>query len=396
MPVNKLRITFTSFLAYFVMSAVISPLGIVTDPIAQHYGIPLTTATATFSYLTAGILAGTLVSFVIFDLVNIKHIILGFSGLACISLASIYLVDLYIFFPLWLFLAGLSCGVNLTAGIIVITNLYTARLRASMMLLTDSFYSMAGVISTFLAGKFLLAQLHWGSAYLLAFAVALVIAFIAWFSSYPAASGRKPAPAEASTDNYWPVEIYLIGAAILVYLTGFVTIYSWIPNYTQEQFGLDPDMAGKLVSRLFLGMFIGQLIMFWLVLKFTPTRVIFISGMFSTLLTFTLWSAGSAAHLVITMFALGLVTGGILKLIIAFGTILVPAPSSRMISFLIFNSALGTAIAPAVSAYIVEKYRMAAALQFTSLCYCIMFALIVISYLSQRRSAKIKNGGISV
>ena len=41
-----------------------------------------------------------------------------------------------------------------------------------MMLLTDSFYSMAGVLSTWLAGKLILHQLHWGSAYLLAFSVA--------------------------------------------------------------------------------------------------------------------------------------------------------------------------------------------------------------------------------
>lgn len=389
MPVNKFRVTLTSFLAYFVMSAVISPLGIVTGPVARHYDLSITVATAGFSYLTAGILVGTLVSFVIFDLVRIKNIILCFSGLNCLSLASIYIVDLYLFFPLWLFLAGLSCGVNLTAGIIVITNTYTAGLRASMMLLTDSFYSMAGVISTFLAGIFILNQLHWSSAYLLAFTVSLLIIFVAWFSSFPTVSKRESTPVDRGASNYWPVEIYLIGASILIYLAGFVTIYTWIPNYTQEQFNLNPDTAGKLISRLFLGMFIGQLIMFFLVLKFSPTRVIFISGLLSTLLTVTLWSVDSVSHLIISVFILGLVTGGMLKLIIAFGTMLVAAPSPKMISYLIFNSALGTAIAPAASALIVERYEMVTALQFTSLCYCMMFALLVFSYISQRRKTRL-------
>ena len=383
----------TSFLAYFVMSAVISPLGIVTDPIARHYDLSITTATAGFSYLTAGILAGTLVSLVIFDLARIKNIILCCSGLTCVSLAGIYIVDLYLFFPLWLFVAGLSCGVNMTAAIVVITNIYSSGLRASMMLLTDSFYSMAGVISTFLAGKFILNQLHWSSAYLLAFSVSLLVALVAWFSSYPATSSRGSNPVSAGAGNYWPVEIYLIGAAILIYLAGFVTIYSWIPNYTQVQFNLDPDMAGKLVSRLFLGMFLGQLVMFFLVLKFPPTRVIFISGLLSTLLTVTLWSADSVSHLTAGMFILGLVTGGMLKLIIAFGTMLVAAPTPRMISYLIFNSALGTAIAPAASSFIVEKYDMVAALRFTSLCYCVMLALLVISYISQRRKTGLAASG---
>ena len=232
--VNKLRITLTCFLAYFVMSAVISPLGIVTGPISGHYDIPVTTATAGFSYLTAGILVGTLVSLVIFDLLRLKHIVLSCSALACVSLACIYLVDSYLLFPVWLFLVGLACGVNMTAAIVVITSIYNSRLRASMMLLTDSFYSMAGVLSTWLAGKFILHQLHWGSAYLLAFSMTLVTICIAWFSSFPSTPRREARHPDDSAGKYWPVEIFLVGAAILIYLTGFVTIYSWIPNFTQR------------------------------------------------------------------------------------------------------------------------------------------------------------------
>ena len=383
---NKLRITLTSFLAYFVMSAVISPLGIVSAPIAGHYDIAVTTATAGFSYLTAGILVGTLVALVIFDLFSLKHIVLGCSGLTCVSLACIYLVDSYPLFPLWLFLVGLACGVNLTAAIVVITSIYNTRLRASMMLLTDSFYSMAGVLSTWLAGRFILHQWHWGSAYLLAFSMTLVIICIAWFSSFPSTSRREARHPDDSAGKYWPVEIFLVGAAILIYLTGFVTIYSWIPNYTQARFHLDADVAGGLVSRLFLGMFTGQLIMFCLALRFSPLRIIFIAGVLATLLSFSLWNVDTASHLTVSMFVLGLVTGGLLKLIIAFGTMLMAAPTPRMISFLIFNSALGTAIAPALSAVIVERYDMMAALRFTSLCYCVMIVLLVMAYVLQRRT----------
>ena len=170
-------------------------------------------------------------------------------------------------------------------------------------------------ITTWLAGKFILHQLHWGSAYLLAFLVALVIILITWFSSFPSTSRRESRQFDGGAGKYWPMEIFLVGAAILVYLTGFVTIYSWIPNFTQARFSLDADMAGGLVSRLFLGMFIGQLIMFCLALK----------------------------------------------------------------------------LAPALSAVIVEKYDMIAALQFTSICYCLMIVLLFGAYLLRRRAAKAGN-----
>jgi len=383
MMMNKYKITLTSFMAYFVMSSLISPLGIVSGPIATHYGISVTAATADFSYLTVGLLLGTVLSFFIFDIARLKTIIVSFSCAICVCLAGMYFVDVYVLFPVWLFIIGIACGVNLTAAIIVISAIYADNLRASMLLLTDSFYSIAGVASTFLAGKFIANELHWSSAYLLAFAVSCLIIVTAALARYPLASRQKQ-PDQEQEKKYWPPGLYLIGAAILIYLVGFVTIYSWIPNYAQAQFSTSAESAGTLVSRLFTGMFIGQLIMFWLVLKFSPTKVVFFSGTLASLLSAALWMVDSTGQLGISMFVLGLVTGGMFKLIIAFGTMLVKEVSPKMISFLIFNSAIGTAIAPAVSAFIVERYAMITALQFTSLCYCLMLLLLYLAHRSSR------------
>ncbi len=66
---------------------------------------------------------------------------------------------------------------------------------------------------------------------------------------------------------------------------------------------------------------------------------------------------------------------------------IVSGPIAGMISFLIFNSALGTAVAPALSAVIVEKYDMIAALRFTSICYCVMIVLLFAAHLLRRRTA---------
>ena len=386
MIANSYKITLTSFLAYFVMSALISPLGIVSSPIAAHYDVSVTAATADFSYLTIGLLLGTVLSFFIFDVARLKTIIIGFSSSICLSLAGMYLVDLYALFPVWLFMIGIACGVNLTAAIIVISAIYTDNLRASMLLLTDSFYSIAGVVSTFLAGKFIADGRHWASAYLLAFVVSALIIVTAFRSLYPATARQKEAGPKYE-NTYWPPGLYLIGMAILIYLAGFVTIYSWIPNYAQAQFAVSAESAGTLVSRLFTGMFIGQLIMFWLVLKFSPTRVVFFSGTLAALLSVALWMVDIIARLGVSMIILGLVTGGMFKLIIAFGTMLVQEIRPKMISYLVFNSAVGTAIAPAVSAFIVEKYAMSTALQFASLCYCTMLILLYLAYISGRKNA---------
>lgn len=388
---NKYKITLTSFMAYFIMSSVITPLGIVTKPISEHYGISITSATADFGYLTFGLMFGTVISFFIFDLLRIRTIIVSFSLSICVSLAGMYFVDLYSLFPVWLFIIGIACGVNMTAAIIVISAVYESNLRASMLLLTDSFYSIAGVISSFLAGKFIVNNLHWASAYFLAFVVALIIASIALTSNYPHTARSEKKETVEYSNARWPLGFFLIGGAILIYLVGFVSIYSWIPNYTQAEFGIDAEMSSALVSRFFTGLFIGQLIMFWLVLNFSPTKVMLISSVLATLLTTMLWNAGTVSVLNISMFALGLITGGMFKLIISFGTTLVKSASPRMISYLVLNSAIGTAIAPAVSSYIVEQFGMNTVLQFVSLCYCIMILLISTAYMLQTRTVVATN-----
>ena len=89
---NRNRITFGSFLAYFVMSAFISPLGLVSGPIAADFQISITAATAVFTYLTTGVLVGTLLAMFIFDFVRIKYVVVGGVLVICCSVVAMYAV----------------------------------------------------------------------------------------------------------------------------------------------------------------------------------------------------------------------------------------------------------------------------------------------------------------
>ncbi len=371
------RITLGSFLAYFVMSAVISPLGLVSGPIAEHFAISITTATAAFTYLTTGVFIGTLVAVFIFDHLRLRTVILGGVALIALAITAIYALDSFVVFSLALAIIGASCGVELSAAAVVIAKLYSERLRASMLLLTDSFYSIAGVASTSLAGVFLARQLHWSSAYLLAFVVTLVIGLIALTGRYPATRADAVEHDDAGSDWNWPAGVHLIGLAMLIYLVGFVSIYSWVPNYAQQSLGAGVEASSEIVSRMFLGMFLGQLIMFFLVLRFSLTRLIVIYASLATLLTVSLWMTTTAPQLELAMLGLGLATGGLFKTVLTYGTTLVSEPSPKMVSYLIFHAGLGTAIAPFLSAQIVEYGDMATALQFATVCYLCTFGLIV-------------------
>lgn len=378
MMLNRAAITLGSFLAYFVMSAIISPLGVISAPIADYYEISLTTATATFTYLTSGILIGTLIAIFIFEFIPIRRIVIGGFVLICGAIYAIYASDIFAVFAFCLGLIGACCGIELSAAAVVISKSFGEKLRASMLLLTDSFYSIAGVLSTLLAGIFLARNFHWSSAYLLAVIASVVIAGIAIFSKYPATMPRETDAKRE--ERSWPASVHLVGGAMLIYLVGFVTIYSWVPNYAQASFGLNVEAASQIVSRFFLGMIIGQLIMFFLVLKFSLQKLITIYAVLATLLTTSLWGVGSAENLEIGMFTLGLVTGGLFKTVLTFGTTLVEYISPKMVSYLIFHAGSGTAIAPFVSSFIVDRLGMSAALQFVSICYLIMVGMLLTSF----------------
>jgi fucose permease len=375
------RITLGGFLAYFVMSAIISPLGVISAPIATYYDISTATATATFTYLTTGILIGTLVAIFIFDFVRLKQVVIGGVILIVACIYAIYAIRIFSVFAVSLGLIGIGCGIELSAAAVVISKSYAEKMRASMLLLTDSFYSIAGVLSTVLAGWFVAREYHWSSAYLLATLASVVIVGLALSSKYP----NTKVDAEKSTlaTENWPISVHLVGVAMLVYLIGFVSIYSWVPNYVQEAFGASVESSGIVVSRFFLGMIIGQLVMFFLVLKFPLRNLIIIYAILATLITTSLWLVGTADHLQLAMLTLGLATGGLFKTVLTFGTTIVNDPSPKMVSYLIFHAGLGTAVAPFISSLIVESWNMSAALQLVSVCYGLMVVLLLLSFMLQ-------------
>lgn len=378
--INTVRITLTSFLAYFVLSAIISPLGIVSQPIALHYGVSVSQATAIFSYFTTGILLGSLMAVFIFDYLKIKWVVILSALLVMASLCGAYAVDSFALLPLFLFFSGLGCGVDLSSAAVVITRSYSEKLRPSMLLLTDSSYSGAASLSTFLASMFVASSHAWFSVYALGVLAVALLLLLALLSTYPA---RNVSVYQGDDNLKWPLSVYSCGAALLFYLLGMVVIYSWVPSYAQTVLGFNSEDAGNLVFQLFSGMFVGQLVLFLLVL-FLPIKLLIIACCVGAVgLSTLLWNSPSFDVSVI-MFCLGLVSGGILKVTIAHGTTLTRESSPKMVSYFLLNTSLGTAIAPALSSWIVDAMGLTKVMMFATLCYAATGFLLLLSFVMTR------------
>ncbi|MGJ8563708.1 MAG: MFS transporter TsgA [Alphaproteobacteria bacterium] len=383
---NKVQITLTSFLAYFLMSSVISQLGIVSGSMALYFDISVGEATALFSYLTTGLLFGSLVAMISFTPLGLKSNILFASALLIAALTCLWKIPHLLLIPAAFTVIGLSCGLLMSAATVVITWCYSDKHRAQMLLITDSFYSSAGVVTGLFAGHMIGRGAYWGSSYILALCVSALILVLALFSKYPSdslpADGNEPAPS-----GPWPPSMLLIGLAIFVYIASFILIYAWVPNYATQAFSATPEQGGALVGRLFSGMFFGQIATFFLVFVLKFRWLITVLAIAALGATCGLWMSETLPQLMVTMLCLGLLTGGILKLLLTLGTLTTPNPSARMISFLFFCTAIGSSFAPAAGAKIVSMYGEKTALMTVSGGYAVTVIILVTALTMMKASS---------
>lgn len=380
---NKIRITLTSFLAYFLMSSVISQLGIVSGSMADYFGISVGEATALFSYLTTGLLFGSLVAMISFKPLGLRNNILLACVLLLAALTTLWRVPQLLLVPAAFSVIGLSCGLLMSAATVVITWCYSDKHRAQMLLVTDSFYSSAGVVTGLFAGHMIGGGAYWGSSYILALGVSALIFGLAFMSKYPSDTLPEDGEAVAVTGR-WPTSMFLIGLAIFVYIASFILIYAWIPNYAAKAFAATPEQGGVLVGRLFSGMFFGQIITFFLVFILKFRWLITVLAVAALAATCGLWMSASLSQLMLIMLCLGLLTGGILKLLLTLGTLTTPNPSARMISFLFFCTAIGSSFAPAAGAKIVSLYDEKTALMTVSGGYAVTVIILIIALIMMR------------
>ena len=120
---NNQRTTLVSFLAYFVMSGMLAPIGIISGPMADLFGEPITDVTSRFSWLTVGNLLGAIFAVVMFEWFSLKFLMVSVYILITFCLLSLNLfIDFSLVGPA-LGIVGWCCGLGLVGAALVFNNL---------------------------------------------------------------------------------------------------------------------------------------------------------------------------------------------------------------------------------------------------------------------------------
>lgn len=378
---NTQRITAASFLTYFVLSAMLAPIGIISTPMAEYFDQSVTDVTKQFSWLTGGNLAGAIAALFVFDHVSLKRLFVGLYAVIAIALFSLFNIETLESARWVLGIVGFGSGIGLAGAAITISHTYNENHRASMLVITDSCFSIAGFVTAWTATWLIGQAFGWSATYQLVGLVAATVFVIAALSEFPATSPVKEPEALTPIDNKigsaWPLSVWLCVASLFLYTLGQYSILFWLPNYTMTALGANAESAGSLVGQFWLGMFFAQMFVAWWVLKIGVRRLVLIGSVTTLLGSLPLWNYSDINGLVIFALIWGFANLAMLKAIISLATLMVEIPSPRLVSLLLLGATSGTAISPFVTSQIVEWTDNHFILMFGSGCYALLLFLML-------------------
>ena len=358
------------------MSGMLAPMGIISGPMADFFEQPVTEITARFGWLTFGILVGAVIALVIFDRVKVRKVLIVVYTCILISLCALLLAPGISWIGPPLGVVGACCGIGLAGAALLISQLYDDERRASMLVITDGSFSVAGIVCSWLAITLIAGNYHWAGVYQFVALIALAVVLLSLTSEFPesGAADRSQAGSEM-----WPLSVWLCIATLFLYTLGQWAFLLWMPNYAESVLGVNRGPAGQLVGQYWTGMFATQIFVSWWVLKIGVRRLVLIVGGTTTLFSIPLWVLTDIELLIVLSAVWGFANLGLLKIVLSFATQMLRVPTGRLVSSLLLGATIGTAVSPWLTSQIVAATSSRFILQFGTACFAVLTVLLMLA-----------------
>ena len=283
-------------------------------------------------------------------------------------------------------LVGMCCGIGLAGAALVISRTYETERRASMLVITDGSFSVAGIVCSWIAIFLIAQEHHWSGVYQFVALISAVIIFLSLGSTFPATDA---AGHDVQHKERWPAAIWLCIVALFLYTLGQWCFLLWLPTFAETELGTPRDQAGQLASQFWTGMFAAQIFVAWWVLKVGVLRLVMIAGVTTSLFSIPLWVLDDIDTLIVLSALWGFANLSLLKVVLSFATQMLRQPTARLVSTLLLGATIGTASSPWITSQIVTATNTHVVLQFGTGCYVALTILL----LSASRMYRIAESG---
>ena len=381
---NRIKTILICVLASFVISGFLNPIGLISGPVAESYGIPVTVAVARFGYFTFGVFAGYILSFYIYDYIKLKSVVVTSYGLIAVSVAGLYTLENSTALTFFLFVIGLLASVQVCGASTLVSWIWSGKPRQTVLIAQDAMFNGGGIVFTALTTWFLAASYHWASTYAVVGVIALLIASIAATVDIDEAKDKDE---DSKIQTLWNPGILAVGGSILLFMTAKISIFIWAPQYAEQAFGAGIEQSGRLLTNIFVGAFCGSLAGTYLVSRM---RIEYFLVMMLSIGATGLWlmlSATGLNEILVAAYVVGASVGATFNGYTAFGLSLVATPTHKNVAYLLLAGGTGSAIAPWFSSQIVEATGEVrdALLACLAIQGVVLISVLLLAFYSRRR-----------
>ena len=390
---NRVKTIFICLIASFVMSGFLNPIGLISEPVSQSLGIPITEAVARFGYFTVGVFFGYLVSFFVFDFIRLRLVVIFGYGLLMLTVGGLFLFENDAAMKFFLFVIGMLASVQVCGASTLVSSLWRDKPRQTMLIGQDAAFNGGGILFTSLTTWFIASGFHWGATYTLVAIITLIIALVASVTDFKSKSSVYN---DLTGRTEWNPRILAVGGSVMLFMLSKISIFIWAPLYVEQAFDAGIVQAGRILTNIFIGAFFGSLLGTYIVSR------IRIEYFLITMLIVGATSLGSMLsspdlQLVLTLgYFLGASIGATFNGYTSFGLSFVVNPTHKNVAYLLIAGGIGSALAPWFSSEIVKyggeiKYVLGVCLLIQCLVLLSVICLILISWYLEKRLARNEN-----
>jgi len=386
------------FLCYGFTGATVIVTGVVLGDLAKYFGLPAAEMGMIFTWLNSGILLATTANIFLLKKTGAKKQFIFMGVLLLLALWLLFADHDLTRFSFGMLLLGVSSGITMSVGTSLIANMYEGRMRASRLLLTDSFFSMAGTLFPMLAGYILVRNQPWQWIYAAIIAMGVVIILLSLVANF-AAAVKKPAVAAASTTGVtrgekWGPGVYLISTAAFAYILGQLGLMAWIPQSVMERFNVTIADAGATVGHFWTAYMVGMWC-FSVILKYLrPIVVLIPQTALSSLLIYLSITSDNFEVANYALIAAGFISSGIYTTLITLGTLQVRSASPSLVNFILTCGTVGTMLTFVVTGPMVGSIGVEKTLWFLNGLYAYVFVISALTTLLKSKTPAVQGSSI--
>ncbi len=328
-------------------------MGLIIPGAARYFGVEVTAMAAQFTWLTGGVFAGFLLSFVVFDYFSIKSVFVASYVVCAASIALIWLTDTFLILGFCLGLFGVAVSIANCASGTLITRLWSGNARQTVLVAQDAMFNAGGVFFSGITSWFVARQYLYSSTYLVIAGIVVLVLVLLALSDF-----RKELPEPADEDGQgrteWNTGIVLMGVSLFLFMQAKISIFIWVPQYVEQHFHVDGTVSGQFMSNLFLAALIGSVAGTWVVSRINVKYLLYCFIVVSSTSVWLFMQVDDISVMLTLAFLYGLSVSATFNAYVAFAISFVAVPTHRNIAWMLVMSALGSSAAPLFSSWAVE------------------------------------------